>query len=103
MLFTNCYNISVFIASTSICKSQLRFVSCGVFTQLNENSDSDSAIGPHSKGGQSPGGCLMTESHSTIQRSHTELTIDIIIQLYYYIYVANQRNLKFVLYIGPSL
>ena len=40
--FINCYNISVFIASTSICKSQLRFVSCGIFTQLNENSDSDS-------------------------------------------------------------
>jgi len=27
---------------TFICKSQLRFVSCGVFTQLNENSDYDS-------------------------------------------------------------
>src|SRR6218665_2255739 len=30
------------LSCTSICKSQLRFVSCGVFTQLNENSDSDS-------------------------------------------------------------
>ena len=29
---------------TSICKSQLRFVSCGVFTQLNEDSDSNSDL-----------------------------------------------------------
>ena len=29
------------LSCTSICKSQLRFVSCGVFTQLNENSDSE--------------------------------------------------------------
>src|SRR6218665_1290331 len=29
------------LSCTSICKSQLRFVSCGVFTQLNEDSDSD--------------------------------------------------------------
>ena len=28
----------------SICKSQLRFVSCGVFTQLNEDSDTDSEL-----------------------------------------------------------
>jgi len=26
---------------TSICKSDLRFVICGIFTQLNEDSDSD--------------------------------------------------------------
>src|SRR6218665_235491 len=29
------------LSCTSICKSQLHFVSCGVFTQLNEDSDSE--------------------------------------------------------------
>src|SRR6218665_1438366 len=50
----NSYNCACFLlivitflsllACTSICKSQLRFVSCGVFTHLNENSDSDSVL-----------------------------------------------------------
>src|SRR6218665_2436050 len=44
-----CFLLTVIIfmslfSCTFICKSQLRFVSCGVFTKLNENSDSDSDI-----------------------------------------------------------